>query len=386
MSRVLLLTYEFAPFRGGIGRVAEGLAEGALACGLEPLVLAPDYDDETRTGDETRAYRVIRFAGSFCSIVSPRRVLRFAALCRRTIADTRPDVIHGVDPPAQMALTALARAGLVSDYTLTVHGTELLRYRAEPLPRLWMGRGFSRATHVCAVSNHTRELLHREFDVPRARTFTAYPGIAPAWHQAAVAPRERVRAAWGAGEDDFVILTIARVVREKGQDRVITALARVSDALRARTLYVVAGGGPDAFAHELDEAAQSAGVRLLRTGTLPDEALIRACDAADLFAMLSRETPKRLEGLGLTYLESGARGVPSIACDTGGVREAVLDGRTGVVLPALPRADEVAAVTESLANDAARRRSLGENARAHAAGFTYERHAREVYTRAGLLG
>ncbi|HEX6361936.1 MAG TPA: glycosyltransferase family 4 protein [Albitalea sp.] len=385
MPRVLLLTYEFAPFRGGVGRVAEGLAEGAVACGLEPIVLAPDYHADQSAGDASRPYLVQRFSGAFCSIVSPRRVLRFAALCRRAIRATAPDLVHGVDPPAQMALTALSRARLTGRYILTVHGTELLRYAAEPLPHLWMRNGFGRADAIACVSRHVLERLHRDFDVERARTFVSHPGIAPAWHHTPRADRTAVRAHYDIPDDAFVAITIARVVREKGQDRVLAALARAPEPLRRRAVYVVAGTGPDAYARELDEAAQATGIRLVRTGAVADDELIRLCDAADVFTMLSRHTPKRLEGLGLTYLESGARGLPSIACDTGGVAEAVLPDRTGLLLPAGAPADQVADAFARLADDAPLRDRLGAGARAHAARFTYEGHARQVYGAAGLL-
>ena len=36
-----------------------------------------------------------------------------------------------------------------------------------------------------------------------------------------------------------------------------------------------------------------------------------------------------MEGFGLTYLEAGRRGRPAVACRTGGVEDAVLDGETG---------------------------------------------------------
>jgi phosphatidylinositol alpha-1,6-mannosyltransferase len=175
------------------------------------------------------------------------------------------------------------------------------------------------------------------------------------------------------------------VVREKGQDRVIAGLAEAPTALRERAVYVLIGTGPESYAQELDASAAQAGIRLVRMGSLPDEALVRACDGADLSAMLSRQTPKRLEGLGLAYLEAGSRGVASIACRTGGVAEAVMDGETGVLLPADADAGAVGGAITQLAGDAGLRARLGANARLHGRLFTYERHAREVYGRAGLL-
>lgn len=385
MSRVLLTTYEFAPFRGGIGRVAENLAEGAASCGLEPVVLAPDYGGDHRAADADRPYDVRRFDGAFCSLVSPRRLVRFAAVCRRAMRDVEPDLVHGVDPQSQMALTALSRLGGLDGHLLTVYGTELLRYRAETLPRLWMHGAFRGAGGVCAISHHVHELLRREFDVDPGRTFVSHPPIAPAWHEMPPASRSAVRAAHGIDDDAIVVLTVARVVATKGHDRVIEGLARLPGRLRSRLAYVVAGTGPEDYARRLDEAAASSDVRLVRTGPLSDPELVALYDGADLFAMLSRRTPKRLEGFGLTYVEAGARGVPSIACDTGGVGEAVLDGRTGVLLPADADADTVAAAVERLAGDRGLRERLAAGAREHAATFTCGRHARDVYGRMGLL-
>jgi phosphatidyl-myo-inositol dimannoside synthase len=385
MHRILLLTYEFAPFHGGIARVAEGMAEGAVACGLEPTVFAPDYSTDQRAGDGTRPYRVVRFEGSFGSMTSLRRMVRFTAGCRRVIARERPDLVHGIDPPAQLALTMLSRFGLAPPYGLTIHGTELLRYRREPLPRAWMSGAFARGGALWTVSEAVHGLLHRDFRVASGRSFVAHPGIAAVWFDAARADPMVVRRRWGVAESAHVVLTIARRVPEKGQDRVLAGIAALPEALRDRIAYVVAGTGPAAYARQLQEAADRAGMRLVLLEGLSDAELVDACDAADLFAMLSRQTPKRLEGFGLTYIEAGARGLPSIACATGGVAEAVRHGETGTVLPGDAGPEQIAESLQHLLCDDATRRALGRNAAAYARTLTYEATARTVYSRFGAI-
>ena len=381
MTRILLLTHEFAPFRGGVASVAHGLAQGALALGFEPVVFAPDYHADQSAEDAARPYEVVRFPGDFCSVVSFSKVVAFTRACARALRELRADRVHGVDPPAQMALSALSRLGRVSDYLLTVHGTELLRYKGEALPRLWMAGGFRRAAAVAVVSAAVRERLHRDFRVSRERTFVSHPGLGEDWLEGPPTERSALRAEWGAGPEDFVVITVGRRVYEKGQDRVVEGLARLPGSERGRTLYVVVGTGPDAYARELRARADSAAVRLIAPGPLMDAEVIRACDAADLFAMLPRQTPKRLEGLGLAYLEAGARGLPSLACATGGVAEAVKDGETGLLVEADAGPDAVAEAVALLMKDRALRRRLGDGAREHAGRFTHVRHAREVYGR-----
>jgi glycosyltransferase involved in cell wall biosynthesis len=228
------------------------------------------------------------------------------------------------------------------------------------------------------VSEAVRDLLRERTDVGPARVVVAYPGIGDPWRERSVAATPAVRAGWKAGDDDVVLVTVARRVPEKGQLRAIEALASLPEGLRRRILYVVVGSGPDSYARSLSDAGGAGGVRVHMTGSLGDDAVIDAVDAADLFILLSGRTPKRIEGLGLVFLEAGARGIPSLALDTGGVAEAVRNGRTGVVLPADSDAQRVAGAIRDLVDDPARRVALGETARAYARDFTFRRHAADT--------
>jgi glycosyltransferase involved in cell wall biosynthesis len=328
--------------------------------------------------DADRPYAVHRFPGDFCSILSVDKLSGFARLVRGAVRRIGPALVHAVDPQSHMALTLLGRVGLAPAFGVTVHGTELLRYRSESMPRFWMRGAFRRPAGVAVVSNAVRSLLLERSDVDAARVVVAYPGIADHWRERSAADRSAVRASWMTGDDDVVLVTVARRVPEKGQLRVIEALSTLPGPVRRRVACVLIGRGPADHARELVRAAGTGGVRLHLAGALDDDAVIDAVDGADLFIMLSGRTPKRLEGLGLVFLEAGARGVPSLALDTGGVGEAVLDGRTGIVLPEDAPVENVAAAIAGLVDDPAGRRSLGDAAREHALGFTFRRHAAET--------
>jgi glycosyltransferase involved in cell wall biosynthesis len=87
--------------------------------------------------------------------------------------------------------------------------------------------------------------------------------------------------------------------------------------------------------------------------------------------------PSPKEGWGITNLEAGACGTPSIAADAPGLRETVVDGETGVLVEpgsAAAFADAMAA----LAADPGRVEVLGEAARRHAARFTWDAAAEET--------
>ncbi len=381
MHRILILTHEFPPFHGGIATVAHGLASGAAAIGHEARVLAPAYHGNTAEWDAAQPYEVSRFPGATCSVLSLDKLAKFTARCRREIRLRKPDIVHAVDPPAQMALTALSRMRLVRTYFFTVYGTELLRYHNDLSPRLWMFRAFRRVACTSAISRSVREILINTFKVREDTVFVSYPGVGPRWFETPSTDRAQVRARWEVSPDETVVLTVARRVPDKGHQRVIEGLSLLPASLRRRLVYVVVGGGPEDYARDLRAKAESGSVRLLMLGALGDDELVEACDAADLFIQLSQETPSRLEGLGLVYLEAATRGVPSIACDTGGVAEAVRHGDTGIVLPYYPTAEQVAEALISLAGEDGVRAEMGRRAREFAATFTWRRSAEEVYTR-----
>jgi glycosyltransferase involved in cell wall biosynthesis len=379
-KRTLLLSYEFAPFKGGIARVVEGLAAGAASLGHDVHVLAPDYFADQSAADRAFPFAVHRFPGDFCSILSFDKLTRFAGLCRRMIAQLQPNVLHATDPQSQMALTALARLRLVRDYSFTVHGTEILRYRHEPMPRLWMHGAMRRPRAIFAVSKAVRDLLLDTLPANPDRVFVSHPGIAPAWFDTPPTDHAAVRRHWDLPDDAFVCLTISRRVPDKGHERVLEALALLPPPIRAACAYVIVGTGPEAYARDLEDAAARAGIRLVLVGEVDDLTAIRLADASDLFVMLSRQTPKRLEGFGLSFIEAAARGLPSLATATGGVAEAVIDDETGIALPPGSPPPSIAAALQRLIQDGALRSRLGNGARGHAQRFTWVNHARAIFS------
>ena len=203
-------------------------------------------------------------------------------------------------------------------------------------------------------------------------------------HERTIALRERARGQ--IPPDAFVLLTIGRRVRAKGHLRVIAALAALPAELRQRCCYLVVGDGPDTYARELDDAATQAGVRLVLAGRLDDANTIAAADASNLFIMPSLETPRRLEGFGIAYVEAAARGLPSVAVATGGVAEAVRDGETGIVLPPDAPHAAIADAISRFASDPAMTAAMSQAGNQWANEFMWRRHAEQVNARMANTG
>jgi glycosyltransferase involved in cell wall biosynthesis len=109
---------------------------------------------------------------------------------------------------------------------------------------------------------------------------------------------------------------------------------------------------------EPEFAASTLGPRLKRLGYREDIPAILA--AADIFAL-----PSHFEGLPMSVVEAMLVGLPVVASDLRGVREQVVDGQTGLLVPARSIAPLTGALARLVA-DPALRRAMGEAGRARA--------------------
>jgi phosphatidyl-myo-inositol dimannoside synthase len=153
----------------------------------------------------------------------------------------------------------------------------------------------------------------------------------------------RLRARWGIG-DAPLLLTVARLIPHKGQDVVLRALAELRPEFPSLH-YAMVGTGPDE--PRLRTLAEDLGIsdRVIFAGPVSDDEVAEAYATSTVYLGLSR-TDKSIdaEGYGISFLEASASGLPIIAGDSGGVRSAVRDGESGVVVPP----HDLGAVVEAL--------------------------------------
>ena len=143
----------------------------------------------------------------------------------------------------------------------------------------------------------------------------------------------KLRTKWGIG-DAPLLLTVARLIPHKGQDVVLRALAALESEFPTLR-YAMIGTGPDET--RLRKLAEDLNVsdRVIFAGPVSDDEVAEAYATSTVYVGLSR-TDKSIdaEGFGISFVEASASGLPIIAGDSGGVRSAVRDGESGVVVSA----------------------------------------------------
>jgi phosphatidylinositol alpha-1,6-mannosyltransferase len=309
---------------------------------FEPVVLAPAAEG-AEAFDRAQPFPVVRTPAGRTKALTNVLLDRAALGVARSL---QPHVVLAVhvacSPPA-----ALLRAFRRTPWALYLHADELVDRPA--LTRL----AVRTADRLIPVSAHT-ERLALSFGADAARVRRINPGV------------DLPGAPVAARDERPTVLTVARLVkRYKGHDVMVRALAR----LRGRVpgvRWVVVGDGP--LRGELESLAAAEGVSDLVTfaGAVPDGERDAWLDRAHVFAMPSRLPPGAGgEGFGIVYTEASAHGLPVVAGAVGGATDAVLDGRTGLLVdPSDPAAVADALARVLLDPDLAARLGAGGRERA----------------------
>ena len=271
----------------------------------------------------------------------------------------RPDVVlsaHIIVAPAARAI----RRATGTPYVQYLHGNELA-VRAR-LSRF----AVTRAAANIAVSAYTRELAIATGADP-ATAVVIPPGV----DLPAPAKPNRDRRP--------TLLTVARLLpRYKGHDVVMKALPRIKASV-PDVAWVIVGDGP--LRGELVELAAAQGVSesVVFAGAVPDRERDEWFDRAHVFVMPSRLPPEGTggDGFGIVYLEAGAHGMPVVAGNVAGPVDAVVDGKTGLLVD--PTDDvAVADAVSDLLTHSRKAETLGRAGAARAKDFAWRKIAARV--------
>lgn len=249
---------------------------------------------------------------------------------------------------------------------------------ATPLPRYWnwpvWRPRFQRARYLFPSESERRSFIERHARIPSEQTFVIPNSIdLQLFEPRDQASRRRPDAPLRVG---FAGQWTAR----KGLLELLEAWRVLRSSVSHCDLYIA--GGPSIWRNVSSattgddiaaRVAQMARDRLVHcVGALPRSAMPGFWASVDLAVV-----PSLYEPFGLVALEALACGVPVIAAATGGLKEIVVHGDCGLLVPPGDRAALVQALREVLVNEPLRRR-LAAGARLRAQNFSLERRSRQL--------
>ena len=367
VPRTLLVTNDFPPRVGGIQRTLE-----ALARQLPPervTVLCPGWDG-AEAFDASATYRVLRQPERF---LWPTREVA-ARVTEAARASDAEVVLFGATYPLGLLGPGLARRGI--PYLSAAHGFEYWLSIA-PGTHALMRRATARASRVPVMCSAFIARVVRTAVPEAVPVSVMYPGADTEAFRPDL-PVQDLRERHGL-EDRPVVVCVSRLVARKGQDVLICGIASVRRRVPGATLVVV-GGGP--YRETLEAMAVDVAPlgSVVFTGQVPEEDLPSYYRLGEVFAMpcRSRLGGFEVEGWGNVFIEAAACGRPVVVGDSGGAREALVDGETGVLVDGT-NVGAVANAVAGLLADPARAEAMGRAGRERVErGYTWPRAASEL--------
>jgi glycosyltransferase involved in cell wall biosynthesis len=345
---VVMVTTSYPRFPGdSVGTFMEPIARAVAARGHAVHVVAPWHPLVNRPAEDRgvhlhfyryapmRSLNVFGYAAAMRADVSLRGAAYIAAplalaagwrAARSVARRFRATVMHGhwVVPGGVTAAAAAPSLPLV----ISLHGSDV--YVAETLApaRIAARQAFRRAGFVTACS---ADLTRRAVALGAApeRIETVPYGVDTARFRPDVEARRAQRRQIGVHERTPLVVAAGRLVRKKGFEYLIDAMARLPAA-------VLALAGEGTLAGDLHDRARAAGVadRVRFLGDLTQDRVGGLLAAADVVCIPSiRDDSGNVDGLPNVLMEALASGTPVVTTSAGGILSVVNDGITALVVP-----------------------------------------------------
>ena len=366
VPRTLLVTNDYPPRVGGIQRTLEALVRCFPADRV--AVLCPDAEG-AGAFDEAATYEVFR---------QPERFLWPVPDVRRRVHEAVRSfgaevVLFGAVYPLALLGHSLAEAG--TPYLAAAHGFEYWLSIA-PGTHALVRRATSRAARVPVMCSRFIARVVRTAVPQGVAVSVMYPGadldvFRPDLPSADLTELHGVA-------DRPLIVCVSRLVARKGQDVLILAMPEIRRRVPDATLLIV-GDGP--YRDRLERlAADAPAGSVAFTGQVSEADLPRYYRAGNVFAMPCRNRLGGLEveGWGNVFIEAAACGRPVVVGDSGGARESLVPGETGLLVNGSD-VGQVGGAVGSLLADPERAEAMGRAGRARVEdAFAWSRPAEEL--------
>jgi phosphatidylinositol alpha-1,6-mannosyltransferase len=333
----LLVTNDFPPSVGGIQRTLEALAREFPPDRIG--VFCPSSPDDAAY-DASAPFRVFRQPERF---LWPTRDVASRVGHTAREMDARV-ILFGATYPLGLLGPRLARDGL--PYVSAAHGFEYWLSIA-PGTHSLMRRATSRAARVAVMCSAFIARTVRTAVPAHVPVSVLYPGADVDRFRPDLETAD-IRSSLGLDGRPLVVC-VSRLVPRKGQDVLIRAMPSIRRRVPDACLLIVGGGPYEPALRSLAADAPPGSVSF--AGEVSERELPRYYAAGDVFAMpcRTRAAGLEVEGWGNVFIEAAACGRPVVVGDSGGAREALVDGETGLLVDGRSVPEVAAAVGTLLA-------------------------------------
>jgi len=332
--KALFFTREFPPYvYGGAGVHVEYLA-GELSKLMEMEVRA--FGDQDITNDHLTVkgfpFDNPSFDNADDKLKAVFKTLSTGLLMNSDVIDA--DIVHCHTWYSHFA-GIMAKLCYGVPLVITTHSLEPLR----PWKREQLGRGYDASSWIektaiemadvlIAVSNETKDDVLKYFDVDESKIEVVYNGID--LKEYVVVNETSVLDEYGIDKNKPYVLFVGRITRQKGIIHLVNAIKYIDE----ETQVILCAGAPDTpeIAKEMkdsvNEASKTRDNIIWIDKMLDKKDVIQLYSHANVFCC-----PSIYEPFGIINIEAMACETAVVASAVGGIKEVVVEGETGLLIP-----------------------------------------------------
>jgi phosphatidylinositol alpha-1,6-mannosyltransferase len=360
MAKVLLLTLEYPPFKGGVANVYGNIAKHWLS----PNDISVLHNNDNKLINNKLPF--LKWVPSIWRLW-------------RTIKKEKIDhILVGHILPLGTATYIVSKFAKIK-YSVILHGMDLT-FALKSNRKKWLAKKIlNNAENIICMNSYTARLVKKVVgDNIAGRVEVVNPGVdTKTWKHENMETLEGLKNKYNL-ENKIILLSVGRLVKRKGFDKSLESLPSVLKQV-PNLMYTIIGKGPEI--ENLKFKIENLGLKkncILITNTTDNERNLWY-QASDIFIMPSRNIGGDFEGFGIVFLEANLSGKPVIAGDSGGVGDAVENAVNGLLVDPEDTGDITYAIIK-LAKDKELRKKLGEQGRERAINeFNWAKQVEKIY-------
>lgn len=360
MKRILLLSEIFPPQHGGSGRwfweIYTRLSEQKVFFVVGDFPGAVNFDRSHNF--DVKRMNLSSQAWGLRSIVAIRFYLSCWWRLSRLVRKNRIQEIHCARSLPEGVIALLIKVSQGVQYRCYVHGEDVETASTSKELSFLTKLVMYKAKQIICNSQNSAEIVLKNWKIPTNRISVMHPGVDVAKFQNDLKFERPPN--WN---ERTVLLTVGRLQKRKGHDMAIRALPTIRKSI-PNIHYCIVGDGAEyeclkRLSLDLDVADN---VEFLTD--IDDGEMVARYQNCDLFILPNRTVDHDIEGFGIVLLEAQACGAPVLAGNSGGTKETMEVGKTGVIVDCTdPKA--LAQTLIKLLEDMDELKSMGQKGRDH---------------------
>jgi len=213
------------------------------------------------------------------------------------------------------------------NYVVVIHGMDFSYAIRGKRKRIITQKILKNAKHIISANSYTKDLIVNFLPELKEKTSVVNPGVEA--EKVDMQTVEILKNNYSL-ENKIIIYSLGRLVKRKGFDTVIEAIDSLDKSIKERLAYVISGSGEKE--NDLKKQAEDKDFSIIFTGAISNTKKWSWLYLCDIFTMPSRNINGDFEGFGIVFLESALSKAPAIGSLSGGIKDAIDDGRSGFLV------------------------------------------------------